>query len=229
MSVSVCVFVACAGDWRSVLATTWFPRSPPHRPEAEQLRPPRGWGCGVWCLVSAVPGTDSTGRTGYGCRGRAGLDGATPRRAQRPSRRSRLPHVLPPPPGRPPRQFCMGTRPMPSVLPKLGGGGGWVGVWAGWGGEGGGGDPSWILGTLVAKTCRRRRETAGSKTAAGRQSSEQWPSGTCEESAEWFVCPRGWSQTGLRPWTSPVRGVSWGVLRPRTLSATHANAKKAPH
>ena len=60
-------------------------------------------GAGVWCLVSAVPGTDSTGRTGYGCPGRAGLDGATPRRAQRPSRRSRLPHVLPHPPRRPPR------------------------------------------------------------------------------------------------------------------------------
>ena len=75
---------------------------------------------GVWCLVSAVPGTDSTGRTGYGCPGRAGLDGATPRRAQRLSRRSRLPRVLPPPPPRrPPRQFCMGTRPMPSVLPKV--------------------------------------------------------------------------------------------------------------
>ena len=54
-------------------------------------------GSGVWCLVSAVPGTDSTGRTGYGCPGRAGLDGATPRWAQRPSRRSRLPHPRPHP------------------------------------------------------------------------------------------------------------------------------------
>ena len=52
------------------------------------------WLWGVQCLVCVVPGTDSTGRIGYGCPGRGGLDGATPRRAQRPSRRSRLPMCI---------------------------------------------------------------------------------------------------------------------------------------
>ena len=61
--------------------------------------------CRQWvrCLVSAVPGTDTTGRTGHGCPSRAGLDGATPRQAQRPSRRSRLLSPPTPPPRRPPR------------------------------------------------------------------------------------------------------------------------------
>ena len=71
---------------------------------------------GVWCLVSAVPGTDSTGCTGYGYPSRAGLDGATPRWAQRPSRRSRLllprPHPRPTPPASPPPRSGA-TRPPP--------------------------------------------------------------------------------------------------------------------